>query len=186
MKKLVHILVALAIPLALSACNGNYQSGDFTADYRQALQAHTGAPVKQAWVENFTRTYGDFTGARLEERMRELYAPELFFNDTVHSYRQRSELIAYLEKTSERLEAMSLEVLDTRISGRDLYLRWIMRTDFQASFREVSSETIGMSHLRFNEDGKVILHQDFWDSRQGIFEHIPVVGGLIKWIRNGL
>ncbi len=143
-------------------------------------------PVQARWVGRFTQTYGDFTGEKLGERMRKLYASDLFFNDTVHTHEQRDTLITYLEKTSKRLDDMSLEILDSRIAGHDLYLRWIMRTDFQAGFREVSAETIGMTHLRFNQKGKVILHQDFWDSRQGVFEHIPVVGGLIEWIRSGL
>lgn len=186
MKRFPRILLALPALLALTACGNGYQPGDFTRDYRQALQEHPGAPVQQAWVEHFTQTYGDFTGEKLGERMRELYASELFFNDTVHTHHQRSALINYLEDTRERLDDMSVEVLDSRIAGNDLYLRWIMRTDFQAGFREVSAETIGMSHLRFNDEGEVILHQDFWDSRQGIFEHIPVVGGLIEWVRSGL
>ncbi len=181
-----RILVAILIAWALTACGGNYQPGDFTRDYRQALKQYPGAPVQPDWVEHFTGTYGDFTGEALATRLRELYARRLFFNDTLHTHEQRSRLIDYLEHTSERLDAMSLEILDTRIAGPDLYIRWIMRTDFQAGFRDVSAETIGMSHLRFNENGKVVLHQDFWDSRQGVFEHIPVVGGVIEWIRSGL
>jgi hypothetical protein len=186
MKPFPRMLLALPVLLVLTACGNSYQPGDFTRDYRQALQEHPGAPVQQAWVERFTQAYGDFTSPKLGARMRELYASKLFFNDTVHTHHRRSELIAYLQDTSERLDDMALEILDSRIAGHDLYLRWVMRTDFRAGFREVSAETIGMSHLRFNEDGKVILHQDFWDSRQGIFEHIPVVGGLIEWIRSGL
>lgn len=186
MKRLPRTLLLLPALLALVACSSSYESGDFTRDYRRALQDHPGVSVQQAWVEHFTQTYGDFTGPKLSQRMRELYAPELFFNDTVHTHHQRSALIAYLEDTRERLDDMSLEILDTRIAGHDLYLRWVMRTDFRAGFREVNAETIGMSHLRFNENGQVILHQDFWDSRQGIFEHLPVVGGLIEWVRSGL
>lgn len=174
------------IVLSLTACGGNYQSGDFTRDYQQALRDHPGVPVQNEWVKHFTQTYGNFTGEDFGRRLRELYAQQLFFNDTLHTHDKRNELVQYLEETSKRLDGMSLEIRDARISGHDLYLRWIMQTDFQVAFQQVQAKTIGMSHLRFNEDGQVVLHQDFWDSRQGVFEHIPVVGGVVKWLRSGL
>ena len=41
-------------------------------------------------------------------------------------------------------------------------------------------------HLRFNDAGQVVLHQDFWDSSQGFFEHVPILGAMIRWVRNRL
>ena len=180
------ILCAAVLALLLSGCGSEYRSGDFTRDYRQALQEHPGVPAEPAWVRNFTETYGNFTGDDLATRLREVYAEDVFFNDTLKTQNRRADLVHYLEETSQRLEAMSLEVLDSRRHGRDVYLRWVMHTEFSPGFRTVSADTIGMTHLRFNANGKVVLHQDFWDSRQGVFEHIPVVGGLVKWIRSGL
>jgi hypothetical protein len=43
-----------------------------------------------------------------------------------------------------------------------------------------------MSHLRFNNEGKIILHQDYWDSMQGFYQHIPIIGGVLQWIKSGL
>lgn len=180
------VIPALALVLFVSGCGGTYRSGEFTRDYRQALQDHPGVPAQPGWVAHFTETYGNFTGEHLGDRLRELYARDLFFNDTLKTLTRRAELVHYLEQTSQRLSAMSLEILDTRRAGRDVYLRWIMHTEFSPGFRTVSADTIGMTHLRFNTNGKVVLHQDFWDSRQGVFEHIPVLGGMIRWIRSGL
>jgi hypothetical protein len=46
--------------------------------------------------------------------------------------------------------------------------------------------TIGMTHLRFDSEGKVVLHQDFWDSTRGIFEHVPVMGAGIRLVKKRL
>ena len=43
-----------------------------------------------------------------------------------------------------------------------------------------------MTQLRFNSDGLVVLHQDYWDSAGGFYDHLPVVGGLLAWIRSML
>jgi hypothetical protein len=43
-----------------------------------------------------------------------------------------------------------------------------------------------MSHVRFNKEGQVIMHQDYWDSGLNIYGQIPIVGGLIETIRRRL
>lgn len=37
-----------------------------------------------------------------------------------------------------------------------------------------------MTHIRFDSEGKVILHQDFWDSTGGLFEHVPALGWMLR------
>jgi len=44
--------------------------------------------------------------------------------------------------------------------------------------------SVGMSQVRFDAQGKVAFHQDFWDSGKNIYGKIPIVGGLIHTIRN--
>jgi len=39
------------------------------------------------------------------------------------------------------------------------------------------------SHIRFNAAGQVVFHQDYCDSGGNLFEHIPVVGWLIRRIK---
>jgi hypothetical protein len=43
--------------------------------------------------------------------------------------------------------------------------------------------SIGMTHLRFDRDGRVIYHQDYWDSGSALFEKIPVLGGGIRAVK---
>jgi len=38
--------------------------------------------------------------------------------------------------------------------------------------------------VRFDSQGRVILHQDFWDSAQGVWDHVPGVGAAIRWIQS--
>jgi hypothetical protein len=39
-----------------------------------------------------------------------------------------------------------------------------------------------MTHLRFDESGRVVLHQDFWDSAAGLYRNLPVVGYVLKLV----
>jgi steroid Delta-isomerase len=41
----------------------------------------------------------------------------------------------------------------------------------------------GASHLIFNTEGKVTLHRDYWDAAEELYEKLPVVGGLMRWLK---
>jgi hypothetical protein len=40
-----------------------------------------------------------------------------------------------------------------------------------------------MTHLKFNREGRIVLHQDYWDSTAGFFEYVPILGPVIRWIK---
>ena len=43
-----------------------------------------------------------------------------------------------------------------------------------------------MTFLRFDADGRVVYHQDYWNAADGLFQHIPVLGTLINAIKRRL
>jgi hypothetical protein len=72
---------------------------------------------------------------------------------------------------------------DTVSSGNDHYIRWTMVFTAPKLNGGNPVESVGMSHVRFNQAGQVIMHQDFWDSGTNIYGQIPVLGGVIESIR---
>ncbi len=48
------------------------------------------------------------------------------------------------------------------------------------------ARSVGISHLRFDTEGKIILHKDFWDAAGGLYEYLPVLGGVMRWIKSRL
>ena len=41
----------------------------------------------------------------------------------------------------------------------------------------------GSSHLRFDEAGLVDYHRDYWDAAQELYEKIPGLASLMRWLR---
>jgi SnoaL-like domain len=111
---------------------------------------------------------------------------KIFFNDTLVTLHNRRELQKYFEHTQKNLDSMSFKILDLQETGYYVFIRWTMHTKFTVMGQSSNVQSIGMSHLRFNNEGKIILHQDYWDSMQGFYQHIPVIGGVLQWIKNGL
>lgn len=62
-------------------------------------------------------------------------------------------------------------------------LTWEFRFRFKR-FDSVTTQTIrGATHLLMNQDGKVVLHRDYWDAAEELYEKLPVIGGLMRWLK---
>jgi type I restriction enzyme M protein len=41
----------------------------------------------------------------------------------------------------------------------------------------------GATHLVFNAEGQIELHRDYWDAAEELYEKLPVVGSLMRWLK---
>ena len=184
MKPPLFIAAMIMSGLLVGGCSSTREHS-YTVDYRQALDTYAGvAPVPQPSIEAFLQVYAGLTSADLPERVRKAYAPELYFCDTLNVIRDRDSLIHYLQETGKRLKSIDVDVLSVSHDGPDVYVRWQMTTHFHVMGKDVEATSIGISQLRFNADGKVVMHQDFWDSTEGLFSHLPGIGGAVRWVRS--
>ncbi len=155
--------------------------------YEQALERFPGqTSAIDEGIASFSAGYGDLTHEALGDRVRGLYAPELYFNDTIHSFDNRDDLVDYLVRTGEALSESRVEVRQVIRDGPDVFLRWSMEFRSRAAGKDIHSKSIGMTHLRFDEQGRVVLHQDFWDSGHALYAHLPIVGFFVRRAHNRL
>ncbi|AFI84308.1 hypothetical protein Q7A_1481 [Methylophaga nitratireducenticrescens] len=84
------------------------------------------------------------------------------------------------------MDWLEAQVQDVARGEHDFYVRWIMRLQFTVMGKQVNSESIGISQLRFNKQGQIIFHQDFWDGVDGFYQHLPIIGYSLRKIREKL
>jgi hypothetical protein len=96
--------------------------------------------------------------------------------------RDRARVVKHFQGLVDAGTAVQVDILQTLVSGADVYLIWAMRAEFTPVRKPVISETIGITHLRFDDAGRVVLHQDFWDTGLGFYQHIPLLGQVVKSI----
>ncbi|QOC23339.1 nuclear transport factor 2 family protein [Wenzhouxiangella sp. AB-CW3] len=155
------------------------------SEYDQALSRFAGqdAQIEQG-LERFAAAFSDLTAPDLAERFQALYASEIYFNDTLHVFHERDALVDYMRRTGASLTESHVEIKQVIQDEADVYVRWVMEFKTRAAGRDVHSHSIGMTHLRFDENGQVVLHQDFWDSGHALYAHLPFVGFAIRQARN--
>lgn len=148
-------------------------AADFTAggdEERSAL----------ARAESF---FTDMTVDSVSRLAPEVYAPSVYFNDTLVSLEGMEAVRDYFLQSVGRTRRLDVRFLDTARSGRDYYLRWLMTIEADGINDGKPSESYGVSHLRFDSQGRVLLHKDYWDSGGGLYEQLPVVGSILRAVR---
>ncbi len=135
-------------------------------------------------LQRFGRFFSDFSPDKVERLVDQTYAIDVWFNDTLKTLHGREHLREYLKHSAQAVQSCRVEILDTLSNDNgDYFLRWSMVIRFKRFKPNQDTQTIGVSHLRFNRDGLVVLHQDYWDSTAGLFEHIPLLGAAIRAIK---
>ena len=41
----------------------------------------------------------------------------------------------------------------------------------------------GASHLRYDAAGLVAFHRDYWDAAEELYEKLPLIGSLMRWLK---
>ncbi len=171
--------LSLLLFLSLAACT-SAAPRPYAQDYLAALAVTPGSPQDATQAgSRFTALYAQLDAPDLAERVAALYADQLYFNDTLTTLRGRDALVSYLQATAGRAGNMQVTLLGAVADGNDIYLRWHMKFEFKALWRTAHSDTVGMTHLRFDNEGRIVLHQDFWDGAEGIYRHLPAIGAVI-------
>ncbi|MDM7457418.1 MAG: nuclear transport factor 2 family protein [Tepidimonas sp.] len=130
-----------------------------------------------ARVEQFFRT---LTPASLSALDR-VYTEDAWFKDPFHEVQGVSAIRAIFEHMYLRLDGPHFVVRDLLGDAHQGFVTW----DFVYRFRgEARDRCIrGSTHLRFAPDGRVRVHRDYWDAAQELYEQLPVLGGLMRWLR---
>jgi hypothetical protein len=182
MKSAATIFLTAAIMLSLAACT-DVSPAAYPNLYADALQRHRGAPPPPDGADRFSAFFTALHSDGWEDDARRLYAEPLYFNDTLFTTDNLQALIEHFARVRDT-SAVEVTIDDTLTSGNDVYLRWRMRACIQFPLQPAKTETIGMTLLRFNESGQIVFHQDFWDSTEGFYRHVPLVGTAINQVRN--
>lgn len=185
-KLLLIVAILLVAVIVVARFSGAPGPSDHSADYNEALSRYPAVYADDAVVENFARVYSDLKSPELASAIYGAYAEELYFNDTFNTFTTLAELKEYLLHTADNLRKSSVRIEDIARSGNDVYIRWHMAIEVNVKGRDIDSRSIGITHLRFNEQGRITVHQDYWDGVDAFYQHLPYVGHWIRKLREQL
>ena len=117
------------------------------------------------------------------ERFGQFYTEDAYFKDPFNEVRGLPAIQKIFAHMYESLHEPRFVVTGRIVEGEQVFLRW----DFHFRFRTFKSEqtqTIrGATHLRLAPDGRIRHHRDYWDAAEELYEKLPLLGGLMRWLK---
>jgi steroid Delta-isomerase len=111
-----------------------------------------------------------------------LYTLDARFKDPFNEVQGSAAIERIFAHMFESLHEPRFVVHEALVQGDQCFLAW----DFKFRFKRFSAapQTVrGSSHLRFAADGRVAWHRDYWDAAEELYEKLPLLGGLMRWLR---
>lgn len=141
-------------------------------------------------IEQLKAAYASFD-KNLLPKLSDLYAENVEFIDPIHTANGHTvnglkKLTSYYEEAMQDLLLCHFIFHQTIVdeSRNEAVLVWTMRYQHAKLASGQLIEMQGNSHLRYNE--KIIYHRDYYDLGVMVYEHIPVLGLIIKKIKQRL
>jgi steroid Delta-isomerase len=115
-------------------------------------------------------------------RLGEVYHPQARFKDPFNEVQGLGPIQKVFEHMFVALDEPRFVVHDIVVQADQCFLTW----DFLFRFKRFSGEvqTVrGASHLQLDGAGLITLHRDYWDAAEELYEKLPLVGGLMRWLK---
>lgn len=116
-------------------------------------------------------------------RISQVYRDDAFFKDPFNQVSGAAEIARIFEHMFVQVDAPRFVVLEAVEQDRVAFLTWEFRFRMKR-FDTVTLQVIrGATHLQFADDGRVQHHRDYWDAAEELYEKLPLLGGLMRWLK---
>ncbi len=135
-----------------------------------------------AQVDALVRYFETLKPQSLAELPR-FYAADCRFRDPFNDVRGLPALQAIFTHMFERLESPRFYVRERVFEAPRLFITWDFEFRFR-NFRPQATQLIhGSSLICFDDTGMVAVHRDYWDAAEELYEKLPLLGVLLRWLK---
>jgi len=187
-------IAAACIALAGCAPAEAPDAADLNRAYEEALRA-TAPPAsvmfevdgvrERAVMRRLEYYFAGMTPLSVEEQTAAVYAPTAILYDNLAVINGLPAIQGYFAKAASDVDGLQVEFLQVARADVDYFVRWRMTIE-SARLAAEPLVSYGVTQFRFDNEGRVLLHRDFWDAATGLYEYLPGIGGAIAGLRHRL
>jgi steroid Delta-isomerase len=130
--------------------------------------------------------YFETLTAESVERMNEFYTEDAYFRDPFHEVTGLANIRPIFAHMYVAMHEPRFVILERVIQGDSVVLTWDFTFRIKKLKPELPRKIHGMSLLKLAPDGRVRWHRDYWDAAGELYEQLPLVGGLMRWLKRKL
>jgi hypothetical protein len=116
-------------------------------------------------------------------QLHTIYDAQARFKDPFNEVQGLPEIERIFQHMYVALNQPHFVVTGQVVDGPQAFLTWEFRFRFKR-FDTITLQAVrGASHVVFNEQGLVTMHRDYWDAAEELYEKLPVLGGVMRWLK---
>ena len=136
-------------------------------------------------VQRLVEFYEGLTGEHLQ-RLDAYYAADAFFKDPFNEVLGVTAIASIFEHMFASLQEPRFVVTQTLVQGDRAFLEWEFHFRLGLWRSEVEQCIRGASSVCFDCEGRVTHHHDYWDTAEELYEKLPLLGILMRWLRRAV
>lgn len=115
------------------------------------------------------------------DRLDRYYTPDAAFKDPFNDVRGLAGVRRVYAHMFATLDGPRFVVTRRFVDGDECVLLW----DFHFRLRAGAPQMLirGSSHLQLAADGRIAMHRDYWDAAEDLYEKLPILGGLMRFLK---
>jgi steroid delta-isomerase len=114
-------------------------------------------------------------------RLGTVYSPAAQFKDPFNDVVGTEKIARIFRHMFATLNQPRFVVTAAMSQGQTAFLVWDFH--FSRGKNQPLMTIHGASRLLYGDDGRIAVHRDYWDPTEELFAKLPLVGGLVRWVR---
>lgn len=150
-------------------------------------QTHTGQPPvtpsasPSPVLDRFRELFNNMSATEAGP-LSDVYHADIQFTDPLISVTGLTALEQYFGGAYANVIKCRFNFLATIAEDDDACLTWKMDLRHKRIRRGQLIQVDGISRLRLQDD-RIIMHRDYFDAGQLLYENLPVLGSAVRWLR---
>ena len=116
-------------------------------------------------------------------QLNTIYDEQARFKDPFNEVQGLPEIEGIFRHMYVALDQPHFVITGQLVDGAQAFLTWEFRFRFKRFDTTTLQAVRGASHVVFNEQGLVTMHRDYWDAAEELYEKLPVLGGVMRWLK---
>ncbi len=138
-------------------------------------------------IDKFCHLYRDLVAFDISD-LGKIYAQNIVFEDPVATHTGLRSVEQYFEKLLVSAKQCDFAIhnvisCESNTENIDYVVTWTMDLVLDGQSRHIKLD--GITQLKITDD-LIVYHRDYYDLGQMVYEHVPVVGWLVKKIKQRL
>ncbi|GGD66270.1 nuclear transport factor 2 family protein [Lacimicrobium alkaliphilum] len=136
-------------------------------------------------ISVFCKFYENLNASSLAE-LNTVYTQNVRFIDPVGEHNGLEALHSYFDNLLENCTTCHFTLHQTQLVEQHGFVTWTMAFSHPKLINGKTLCLEGCSEIRFSADQKVCFQRDYYDLGAMLYEHLPVLGPAIKWLKRRL